>query len=135
MQKLLLIADSTFSVKDDKGNIYFSGSFSPKTWQRYLDIADNVHFVCRGKRQHYTEKEATEVFQKSSSDRISVVLIKNNKDSIRDFFNANIKKMNLSFIEKEIKECDGVIIRTLGSVNASKVIRLIRKYNKNIYFC
>ncbi len=136
MRNLLLIADSTFAARDDKGNIYFSGSFSPKTWQRYLDIADNVHFVCRKDRHTYTEQEAKVKFQKSPTDRISVVYIKNNKGSVRDFLNISISKNNLLSIEKEIKACDGVIIRTLGSIDASRVIRLIKKYNKRyLYEC
>lgn len=136
MKNLLLIADSTYAARDEKGCIYFRGSFSDKTWERYLNIADHILLICREDKKIYTEEEAKAQLQKATSNKIEVSFISNPKNSIYDYFNPSIKKKNKELLEKAISEADGVIIRTLGSVSASFVIKTIRKYKKQyMYEC
>lgn len=136
MKNLLLIADSTYVAKDENGCIYFRGSFSDKTWERYFNIAEHILFICREDKKIYAEHEAKEQLQKANSNQIEVSFISNPKNSICDYFNPNIKKKNRELLEKAISAADGVIIRTLGSVSASFIIKTIRKYEKRyMYEC
>lgn len=136
MKKLLLIADSTYATKDEEGTWYFRGSFSVKTWERYLNIADTIFFICREDKKIYNKEEATEKFQKVPLDRIKVSFVTNPRSSLLTYINPFIVKKNTELIEKKIQDSDGVIIRTLSSASASRVISIIKKYKKKyMYEC
>lgn len=136
MKRLLLIADSTYAARDTHGELYFRGSFSAKTWERYLGIADNINFICREDKKVYSEKEAKEQLQKSPSSNIEVSFIKNRRASVLSFVNPKIKKENEKILKNAISDSDGIIIRTLGSVSASFMIKTIKKANKKyMYEC
>ena len=136
MENLLLIADSTYASKDENGDLYFRGSFSAKTWERYLKIADKIHFICREDKKIYSKEVAIQQLQKCPSNRIDVSFVLNPKESFSNYFNPAISRYNKKLLKDAISEANGIIIRTLGCVSASFIIRIIRKNRKKyLYEC
>ena len=111
-------------VNCDNGNKYYSVGFNDKLFDRYAAIFGNISIATRVDRvlgvSKYTE------LTKLSADKYRVIEYPNYLNLQGIFAN---KRDSTKRLEKEISQCDALIIR-LPSFLGSKCVKIARKYKK-----
>lgn len=109
--KLVFYHRSERVYKDNKGNLYTSGNFTPEVWERYLSIADELSVVMTDSGKIISEEEGIKTKQKVDTEKINMILLPEKYSSVKSFFSPD----RASIERKAVDDCDFAIIRSASS--------------------
>lgn len=124
--KLLFIYTDEKIFVDDENNMYSTGNFAPGVWDRYLSLTDGLRVIMTRNPAKLNSSQLSRSVHKIDRSKIDMRLIPHNKDSLRHYFSAKIRKERFDIFEEQIKNADAVIIRMPNS----RLVNLCKKYNK-----
>lgn len=126
--KLLFIYDGAKIILDDKGNRYTNGTVTTDAWrERYMTLGD-VTFVARKDGVTYSKVEAWKNFSLIPKE-VRCEYLRDNTDSIANYFSPVIRKYNKRLVEDEVKKSDYVIAR-IPSDYSCMAIDFAEKHDK-----
>lgn len=127
--RLLFVHNAEKLKEDKKGNFYTDGSYSQKSWDRYLSICDELSVIFRKDSTIYDEIYAKKSFQFFDKEKIKFIKYVNITDSIVSYINIFKRLKNNKTIKKSVKMNDCVIAR-LPCDAGYKAIKYARRYKK-----
>lgn len=101
--------------KDEYGNLYVSGNFTPEVWERYLSISDNLTVVMTDSGKVIPQAEAKEKKQLVDTEKINMMLIPNRYASFKSYFSLKRKKKTDAIQKEAFETNDFAIIRSANS--------------------
>lgn len=127
---LMFIQGGSRLKKDNKGNWYTDGNFTPEVWKRYLSCCDELTVILRKEDKVYDIEFAEKEFCRMLiNPKLRIVDL---PDIIRPkmrLLNLIIRKNIRKIIESEVASADKVIIRSC-SLYTYMAYKACLKYNK-----
>ena len=124
--KLVFYHESERIFKDEVGNLYTSGNFTPEVWDRYLSVCDHLTVIMTDSGKVLSEEEAKKTKQQIDTDKITVVLLPDRYASFKKYFSIKRKQESNRIQKEAFNACDYAIIRSANS----PAIAMFRKTGK-----
>lgn len=128
--KLLFIQGGSRWKFDTENNIYTDANFNDLIWNRYGSYSDELKVVLRQENKIYGKGEAVSKFNRFNTSKFEYVALPDLYQPVKNIFSIEKRKKVLSAIENEVKECDKLIIRSLGNIYTNSALKFARKYDK-----
>lgn len=126
---MLFVHSSEKLKRDDRGNYFTDGSYTPEVFDRYISVFKNVTTIFREDERIYENKYAEKNFQHFDKNRIRFIPIPNRKSSILSYIDIKKKIKINNIVRQAVKECDCLIARLPDSVGTI-AIKFAKEYKK-----
>lgn len=126
--KLLFVHDTKFKV-DNKNNYYTSGSYNMHTWNRYLEICDELTVLARKEPYIYDKEYAEKKYNFFDKERILFIELPDLFSNYKSFFSRKKRIEKKCIIKNSVLNNDAIIVR-LPSSAGNIAIKYAKKYNK-----
>ncbi len=101
--------------KDECGNLYTSGNFTPEVWDRYLSISDNLSVIMTDSGKIISKEEAMEKKQLIDTEKINMILLPERFVSLKSYFSLKRKRKTDKIQRDAFEANDFAIIRSANS--------------------
>lgn len=128
--RLLFIQGGTRLKKDNDGNWYTDGNFNDSVWKRYTSVCDSLTVLLRTEETIYKKEDAITKFNKLDDSSIRVVALKDIYKPPYRYLNLKMRRQIYNTIEREIRNSDRVIIRSIITYYTICAYSICRKLNK-----
>ena len=108
---------------DEQGDLYASGNFPQRVWDRYLNLCDELYVLMRLSKDVLTTEYAEKSCHKIDTNRINMVLLPDIYASKNNYMNVSLHKELNDKMKFAISKCDAAIVRSADST----IIKKIRK--------
>lgn len=128
--KLTFIQGGSRWKYDNAGNVYTDGNFNNSVWCRYKTYCEELRVILREENSIYTESEASTKYNKFDTTIAQNVAVPDIYQPRKNIFDIKLRRQVDRVIEREIKETDCVIIRSLGNIYTNTALKYARRYKK-----
>ena len=129
--KLLFVQGGTRIKRDVEGNLYTDGNFNIKVWKRYMDLtSEKMTVVFREDSKTYSVEEAKKHLNIYNASEINSIILPDLYRPKTNFISLNKRKLVKDKIDSAVKECDCVIIRSLGNAYVNYAIKSAKNHRK-----
>ena len=127
--KLFFIQGATRLKHDNAGNWYSDGNFDRSAWERYTQLCDELTVVLRKEDRIYDFDEAKKKFNIIDNPKIKLVPVDDLYRPKKRSLSHKIRKNVCDTIEREIRQCDKAIIRSVVNFYTQYALKICLKYN------
>lgn len=128
--KLLFIQGGTRIKKDEEGRWYSDSNFNNSIFFRYRDICDELTVILRREEKIYRHSYAESHFNLIDERIVRLVDVPDCMHPRRNCLDFGLLKEIWNTIDKEVKNSDRVIIRSVLTYYTIVAARLCEKYGK-----
>ena len=115
---------------DNEGNIYTDGNFNDSVWKRYRMYCDELRVILREEKSNYSLDEATSKFNRFDISVANNIALPDIYKPRKNILSVMKRKIIDAIIEKEVKNADCVIIRSLGNIYTNTALKYARIHAK-----
>ena len=130
INNLLFIQGGSRWKFDSEGNVYTDSNFNENIWDRYRHSCINLIVVLRREETVYSLDIAERKFNSFDSNKSTYVALPDLYRPVKNVLSLSIRREIKANIEKQVKNADKVIIRSLGNIYTNSALKFCRKYNK-----
>lgn len=109
---------------------YVDTNFNNNIWKRYKAYCDELTVILRTMPEEYEEKEIKNKLNEIDTSIMNLVTVDDIYSPKKNIINISKRKKISRIIEKEVKNSDKVIIRSIGNFYTNTALKYCKKYNK-----
>ena len=113
-----------------QGLEYVDGNFNNNIWNRYKSYCSNLTIILRKCKGSFEEEQIKSKLNAIDEKILNLINVEDVYSPKMNFLDIKLKKNIRKVIEKNVRESDAVIIRSLGNFYTNTALHYCKKYKK-----
>lgn len=114
----------------ENGKKYVDGNFNNNIWNRYKSYCSNLTIILRKCKGSFEEEQIKSKLNAIDEKILNLINVEDVYSPKMNFLDIKLKKNIRKVIEKNVRESDAVIIRSLGNFYTNTALHYCKKYKK-----
>lgn len=129
--KLLFIQGGSRLRYDQSGDCYTDTNFNNRIWARYKSYCSELTVILRKDDTTYNDTEAKKRFNPLDKSLMKLVAVPDITNTVKKYFDFNLRKGIKKIIEEEVCKADKVIIRSVVNFYTETAFKMCLKHKKS----